>query len=207
MLFIIMEQEKIEKILEINHPSFEWVKNYFNTKNLNNRINISTNEFIFHNVNYPKGLNNLIKIEDSIFNSLNDNKLIEKLKECVEFLKTQFDIKFMWLMVYQPNSKLNFHQDHGKNRHVLSFIKNERFFNYEVLPFTSGEMGLEDIFNNEIKKTTDIDEFNKFFLNTHSDCKITTLEPNCVYTFGNTLHTFYNGSDTIRINLVFEIVD
>ena len=40
-----------------------------------------------------------------------------------------------------------------------------------------------------------------------TDCKITTLEPNCVYTFGNTLHTFYNGSNTKRINLVFEIVD
>lgn len=207
MLFIIMEQDKIEKILEINHPSFEWVKNYFNTTNLNNRFSVSTNEFIFHNNDYPKDLNKLIEIKDSVLNMFNDDELIEKLNECVEFLKTQFDIKFMWLMVYQPKGKLNFHRDHGKNRHVLSFIKNDRFFNYEVKPFIAGELGLENIFNNEIKKTTNIDEFNNFFLNTHSDCKITSLEPNCVYTFGNTLHTFYNGSDTIRVNLVFEIVD
>jgi len=207
MLFIIMEQEKIEKILEINQPSFELVKNYLNEINLDNKFNILSNEFIFHNVDYPRGINHLIKIENSVLKVFANDDLIQKLNECVEFLNTQFKLKFMWLMVYPPNSKLNFHKDHGKNRHVLTFTKNERFFNYEVKPHTNDEMGLEQIFNNELKKTNNIDEFNDFFINTHSDCKITTLEPNCVYTFGNTLHTFYNGSNTNRINLVFEIFD
>lgn len=207
MLFIIMEQEKIDKILEINHPSFEWVKNYLSETNLDNKFNRLSNEFIFHNVDYPKGINDLIKTKDCILNVFGNDNLIQKLDECIEFLNTEFKLKFMWLMGYPPNGKLSFHKDYGKNRHVLTFTKNERFFNYEVKPYTSDEMGLEEIFNNELKKTNNIDEFNNFFINTHTDCKITTLEPNCVYTFGDTLHTFYNGSNTKRINLVFEIVD
>ena len=204
MLFINME--KIQKILEINHPSFEWVSNFFKTNS--KETNIQSNDFIYHNKNFSSGNNVLIDIEESRINLLNDKMLINKLKECVDFLTTQFEIKFMWLMVYPPKTYLSFHKDHGKNRHVVSFCENDRFFNYEAydVRFFNHEKELE--LNKILKENIDnIDSFNEYFKNLHKSCKITKLEPNSVYTFGDTLHTFFNGSDTIRVNLVFEIVE
>ena len=164
--------------------------------------------FIFHNKNFPNGNNILINIDDSRINLLNNKILIDKLKECMDFLNTQFELKFMWLMIYPPKTFLSFHKDYGKNRHVVSFCENERFFNYEVFNEKFLEGNTETELNNRLKTSIDsIDSFNEYFLNQHEDCKITILEPNSVYTFGNTLHTFFNGSDTIRVNLVFEIVE
>lgn len=198
--------EKIEKILEINHPSFEWVSNFFKSNPTN--INIQSNDFIYHNKNFPSGINVLIDISESRINLLNNDILIDKLKECVDFISTQYELKYMWLMIYPPKTFLNFHKDHGKNRHVISFIENERFFNYEAydLEFFNHERELE--LNKILKENIDnIDTFNEYFKNLHENCKITTLESNSVYTFGNTLHTFFNGSDKMRVNLVFEIVE
>lgn len=201
--------EKIKKELEINHPSFNYLKNYFKNNTIDLELfKVTTNEFIYHNKNYPCGSNLLIDINKSKINVLKDNSLIEKLQECVEYLSTVYELKFMWLMIYPPKTFLNFHKDHGKNRHVISFCDNERFFNYEVYDEKFLENDKEIELNQKLKSSIDnIDDFNNYYKNQHEDCKITILESNCVYTFGNTLHTFFNASDTIRVNLVFEIVE
>jgi len=201
--------EKIEKILEINHPSFDFISNYFKENKPDiNLFDVTTNEFIYHNENYPCGRNILVEIENSKLKVLKNNSLIENLIECVNHLNTLYNLKFMWLMIYPPKAFLNFHKDHGKNRHVISFCNNDRFFNYEVCDNKFLEDDKEIELNDKLKSSiNDIDSFNDYYLNQHEKCKITILEPNCVYTFGNTLHTFFNGSDTIRVNLVFEIAD
>jgi hypothetical protein len=201
--------EKIEKILEINHPSFEWVNNFFKTTPIDvPRFKTVSNDFIYHNKNFPCGINYLIDINESRINVLNNKMLIEKLKECVDFLSNQFELKFMWLMVYPPKTFLNFHKDNGKNRHVISFCENERFFNYEVSDDEFIGANKDSTFNDMLKSSlNDINSFNEYFKNQHNSCEIKILETNSVYTFGNTLHTFFNDSDTIRVNLVFEIVE
>lgn len=195
--------------MEIKHPSFEYIRNHFAGHKPNlDFFKGTTNEFIFHNPNYPKGKNLLIQIEKSKINYFGDKLLVNKLKECVEYLNTIYELKFMWLMVYPPKSFLYFHMDHGDNRHVISFCENARFFNYE----TSDSKFLENNRNNELNEKfrmsiDNIDEFNNYYKNLHESCLITTLKPNCIYTFGNTLHTFFNGSDTVRVNLVYEIIE
>jgi hypothetical protein len=50
-----------------------------------------------------------------------------------------------------------------------------------------------------------LDEFNEFFLN---DCELNSihnLKSGSVYTIGNSLHTFINGSNKNRVALVFEV--
>lgn len=111
-------------------------------------------------------------------------------------------------MIYPPKKFLNFHKDYGLNRHVISFTQNDRFFNYEVdddlLMSHNFEIKLNEKFQFHIDT---IDDFNDYFVNIDKSCKINVLNSNSVYTFGNTLHTFYNGSDKIRVNFVFEIVE
>lgn len=204
--------EKIEKILEINHPSFEWIKNYFNNFNYSDfdysLFPTITNNLIRHNDNFPLNGNILTKIRNTCINNFNNNEFINKLEECVDYLCSIYDIKYMWLMIYKPKSYLDFHWDRHGNRHIISFHKDERFFNYE-LNADSDQMMTEDVFfNTELKKNLDnIDKFNEFFLKQSNLCNIINFEPNCIYTFGKTLHTFYNDSNKIRINLVFEIVE
>lgn len=201
--------EKIEKILEINHPSFEWVKDFFKNEKIDiNHFPVTTNEFIFHNTDFPKGQNHLIELNESRLRIFNNDTLIDKVNECVNFLNEKFNLKFMWLMIYPPKTFLNFHKDHGKNRHVISFCDNDRFFNYEVYNDEFLENDKEKHLNEKLISNIDqIDTFNEYYKNLHDCCKITILDSNSVYTFGDTLHTFFNGSDTIRINLVFEIVE
>ncbi len=201
--------DKIKKELEITHPSFEYIREHFkkNKPNLD-YFNVTSNEFIYHNFDYPRGQNYLIKIDDSKIKYFGDKLLVQKLKECIEHLNTIFQLKFVWLMVYPPKSFLNFHRDYGKNRHVVSFCENDRFFNYETSDNKFLENNREKELNDKFRESIDnIDDFNEYYKNLHESCFITTLESNCIYTFGNTLHTFFNGSDTVRVNLVFEIVE
>ena len=50
-----------------------------------------------------------------------------------------------------------------------------------------------------------IDVFNEFFLNFSPEHnKIRILKTNEVYTFGKSMHNFFNDSDKLRVNFVFE---
>ncbi len=157
---------KIEKILEIKHPSFDWVNDFFKKKEFDiNYFPNTTNDFIFHNKNYPCGQNYLVDIGESKIKSFQNKLLIEKLKECVDHLNTIYQLKFCWVMVYPPKTLLNFHWDHGKNRHVVSFCGNNRFFNYEAHDDEFFGNNIEVELNNKLKSSVDdIDSFNEYFL-------------------------------------------
>ena len=167
-------------------------------------INLTKVNFIFRLI---KDSNYLVKLKDSSLNKFNDVELINKVQECVDHTLTLFDVKIMWLMIYPPKSYLSFHNDHGKMRHAISFYKNEQFFNYAI-PHVSAKVNTIDVLNKKFfDSLNDINHFNEFFLNYDETCEIVSLDTNMVYCFGDTIHTFYNASDKLRINLIFEIYE
>ena len=132
-----------------------------------------------------------------------DNKLTEELTKVVDYIKTIYNIKYLWIMVYSPESKLSFHWDHGKDRHVISLNRDERFFNYE----NGDGQSKYNLYNEKLNEhKNDIDSFNEFFLKDSDHSTIHILDTKSVYVFGNSLHTFYNGSNKLRSALVFEII-
>lgn len=112
-------------------------------------------------------------------------------------------------MVYSPTSYLNFHWDHGKNRHIISLNRNDRFFNYENNHLIRHNAQSKCNLYNEklIELKDDIDSFNEFFIKDSDLSSIHILDTKSVYVFGNSLHTFVNGSNKLRLALVFEIMD
>lgn len=200
--------ERIEKLLEINHPSFIELKKFFESLDFKSSglpRNIS-NDFIYYDGISPKNQEVVKDIEDTPIMYLNNQSIINHIKDSIEYIKTIYNIKMIWLMTYPPNTFLNFHKDYGKNRHVISFNHNERFFSYEGSSETMLDLDTETIMNKKIKLLRDdIDEFNDYFLKYDESCIISNLDTNSVYTFGNTLHTFVNDSDQLRVNLVFEV--
>jgi hypothetical protein len=200
--------EKIKKILEINHPSFNVLKDFFESfdfysYDLPKCLN---NQFIFYDGISPKQNEIVVDIENTIMGSLKNQFVIDNVIESIEYIKSIYNVKMMWLMTYPPKTRLNFHRDYGKNRQVVSFNNHERFFSYEAY---SEDIMLGDhemIINEKLKELKDdIDSFNQFFLQYDESCHISNLDSNSVYVFGNTMHSFINDSDKLRVNLVFEV--
>lgn len=199
--------EKIEKILEINQPSFVNLKNFFESFDFNsyNLPKIINNDFIFYDGVSPKGSEVVVDIKNTIIGSLNNQFVIDNVAESVNYIKSIYNVKMMWLMTYPPKTWLNFHRDHGKNRHVVTFNNNDRFFSYEGYSNNMMIGDTEMIINEKLKSLKEnINEFNDYFLNYDESCQISNLESNCVYIFGNTIHNFINDSNQLRVNLVFE---
>lgn len=200
--------EKIKKILEINHPSFNVLKDFFESfdfysHELPKEI---TNDFVYYDGVSPKDKEIVIDIDRTIIGYLNNQFVIDNVVESINYIKSIYNVKMMWLMAYPPKTRLNFHRDYGKNRQVISFNNNERFFSYEAYSEYVMLRDNELIINEKIKELEDdIDSFNQYFLQYDESCQISNLESNCVYVFGNTLHSFINDSDKLRVNLVFEI--
>jgi hypothetical protein len=87
--------------------------------------------------------------------------------------------------------------------------RNERFFNYENnnLIRNNGQTKC-DFYNEKLLEQKDnIDSFNEFFINDSELSSIHVLDTKSVYVFGNSLHTFVNASDKLRLALVFELMD
>lgn len=206
---------EIKKIMEIEHESLDYMSDFFDAFDFyNSNKNICQegkirNDLIYYNPLASLRNNYYCPIEKSIIVDFKDNKLTEELKTFVDYLKTIYNIKYLWLMVYSPTSYLNFHWDHGKNRHIISLNRNERFFNYENnTKIHYNLQNLCDLYNEKFEQQKDnIDSFNDFFLNDSDLSTIHILDTKSVYVFGNSLHTFVNGSNKIRLALVFEIMD
>jgi hypothetical protein len=200
--------EKIKKILEISHPSFNILKDFFESFDYGSVDLPKTisNDFVYYDGVSPKNQEIVVDIERTLIGSLNNQIINDLLKESIEHLKSIYNIKMMWLMVYPPKTFLNFHRDHGKNRHLVSFNYNERFFSYEGYSNVMMFADTENIITQRlIEQKDNIDEFNKYFLQYDESCRISNLDTNCVYIFGNTIHNFLNDSDKLRVNLVFEV--
>ena len=199
--------EKIEKILEINQPSFLNLKNFFESFDFNSHglPKIINNDFIFYDGVSPKGSEVVVDIKNTIIGSINNQFVIDNVIESVNYIKSIYNVKMMWLMTYPPKTRLNFHRDHGKNRHVVSFNNNDRFFSYEGYSDNMMIGDTEMIIIEKLKSLKEnINEFNDYFLNYDESCRISNLDSNCVYIFGNTIHNFINDSNQLRVNLVFE---
>ena len=108
-------------------------------------------------------------------------------------------------MLYQPKTNLAFHIDSIMNRHLISIFDNERFFSYECAEWNYDNV---DMYTNEMNNhIDDIDTFNTFFTSFSSKNKLKILKSNEVYVFNNSIHNFFNGSDKLRVNFVFETND
>jgi len=200
--------EKIEKILEITHPSFNILKDFFESFDYGSVDLPKTisNDFVYYDGISPKQSEVVVNIEKTVIGSLNNKLLIENITKSVNHIKDIYNVKMMWLMTYPPKTWLNFHRDYGKNRHVVSFNNNKRFFSYEGYSDYMMNEDTETIINEKLKSLKDnIDQFNDYFLNYDESCRISNLDPNCVYVFGNTIHNFINDSNQLRVNLVFEV--
>ena len=201
--------------MEIEHESLDYISDYFDNFDFYNSnkdvcaVGKIRNDLIYYNPLASIRTYYYQPINTSIITQFGDKKLVSELELFVNHLKTIYDLKYLWLMVYSPHSKLNFHFDHGKNRHVISLNRNERFFNYENnVKIRHGAQDLCDLYNKKLEEQKDdIDSFNEFFLNNSDMSTIHILDTKSVYVFGNSLHTFVNGSNKIRSALVFEIMD
>ena len=206
---------EIKKIMEIEHESLDYISNFFDDFDFHNfnknvcEIGKTRNDLIYYNPLVSIRTYYYRPINTSIITQFGDEKLVSELETFVNYLKTIYNLKYLWLMVYPIKSKLNFHWDHGKNRHVISLNRNDRFFNYENnMKNRNGAQNLCELYNKKLEEQKDdIDSFNEFFLNESEFSTIHILDTKSVYVFGNSLHTFVNGSNKIRLALVFEIMD
>ena len=201
--------------MEIEHESLDYISNFFDDFDFHNfnknvcEIGKTRNDLIYYNPLVSIRTYYYQPINTSIITQFGDEKLVIELETFVNHLKTIYNLKYLWLMVYPIKSKLNFHWDHGKNRHVISLNRNDRFFNYENnMKNRNGAQNLCELYNKKLEEQKDdIDSFNEFFLNESEFSTIHILDTKSVYVFGNSLHTFVNGSNKIRLALVFEIMD
>ena len=207
--------EEMRKIMEIEHESLDYISNFFDNFDYDNpnldicKIGEIRNDLIYYNENASLRNNYYCPIKKSIIVHFKDEKLTEELIKFVDYLKTIYNIKYLWIMVYSPQSKLSFHWDHGKNRHIISLNHNERFFNYEnndqIKKIGPSKCNL---YNKKLlEQKENIDSFNEFFTNDSELSNIHVLDTKSVYVFGDSLHTFVNASDKLRSALVFEIMD
>lgn len=200
--------EKIKKISDINFDSSLFIKKFLDDYEYDESDNIGKKcELVLLNEKYKNPEDYLNDIEKTAFSFFKGGVILDKLKNVIHELSMTFDIKKLWIMSYPPNERLDFHIDPKQNRHIVTFNQNERFFSYEF--FDSFNLNEKiGIYNNKlIEYGENIDLFNEYFLKNEPTSNIMSLEPLSIYTFGDTVHTFYNGSKKLRINLVFEIVE
>jgi hypothetical protein len=197
--------EIIKKELTITHPSFDKIGEFFDLYKFDEKkFPRPTNEMLYYNQSYDPGHNHFVTVESSVLFNCENKELNENVKEAVEHIKSLYDIKILWIMTYPPKSYIFFHIDYGQNRHLISFNENPRFFSYEC---DKNKVSDIELLNNNFKRfNKDFDSFNRYFLDLNSSCKIESLDKNCVYTFGDSVHNFINDSDKLRVNFVFEIM-
>jgi hypothetical protein len=197
----------IKKILEIKNEDTKFLSNFFNS------VNFEDIEFPYYvkkeNIGnscvYMREIIEGEKLKEIKYTTIGylfkNNKVNENISKVILQIKKKFNPKIIWLMYYPPKSSIAFHEDKNKNRHILTLNNNERFFSYEC----DLSVLIEKINNNLIESNNNIDEFNNFFKNYDKSCHISNLDSCSVYTFENSIHSFVNDSNKIRVNLVFEV--
>jgi hypothetical protein len=186
--------------------SYEWDSNVFSVAN---------NDTVYVNNNRKSdGINTLRDLSETEINKFGNSELLNCLSETIEIIKNNFNPSIIWLMTYPPHTRLNFHVDDSKERHILTFNENNRFFNYEyvrkiikinsLIYVNESYHDKEQEFNDLLKtENLNLDSFNDYFSKL-DNTQIINLEKNSVYSFGDSLHNFINGSNKLRMILVFE---
>jgi len=198
----------IDKIADISHPSLDILKIYFENLELDlNNLPPAQNITLYKKDGLDKYQNNIVEnLYKNFITNYTPNYIIDEIYNFIEYLKSIYNVDIIWFMLYPPKSHLSFHIDPESNRHLINIYHNERFFNYES---TELKYDNADLYTQKMKENIDgIDSFNDFFLNylpEHNTIKI--IEPNAIYTFGLSIHSFFNGSNKLRVNFVFETED
>ena len=200
-----MEKE-IKKVADITHPSLDILKEYF--QNLNHDFSSTalpevSNFALYKNENSVNHKNELTTdLYKTIYAHIIPKNIIDTIYDFTEYLKSIYNIDVIWFMLYTPKTHLSFHIDTYSNRHLISVFENDRFFSYE----SSNSVHFDTYTEKMKENVNNIDVFNDFFLNYSPEHnKIRTLKTNEVYTFGYSMHNFFNDSDKLRVCFVFEI--
>ena len=200
-----MEKE-IKKVADIAHPSLDILKEYFENLNYDwttTAIQPVSNFPLYKKENTENHQKEaIINLNRTLFSHIFPQKIVDNINNFVDYLKSIYNIDIIWFMLYQPKTHLSFHIDNYSNRHLISVFDNERFFSYE----STGWVDF-DLYTNKMKENINtIDEFNQFYLERSPEHnRIRTLNANEVYTFGHSMHNFFNDSDKLRVCFVFEI--
>jgi hypothetical protein len=178
-------------------------------------FNVANNDTIYINENRkPDGINILRSLDETEMYKFGNSELLDNLVRTIEVIKRDFNPSIIWLMTYPPNTRLNFHVDDSQDRHLVTFNQNDRFFNYEYIRKqirlshfvyeNESYSDKEQELNNVLKDNNfNVDMFNQDFIKI-GNTQIINLDKNSIYSFGNSLHNFINGSNKLRMVLVFE---
>jgi len=201
MLNIYLNMEGLTKITDINDVYLTKVTDYYNSEDFQSK------SFLNHSVNYTiynrdpnfKKVYSLDSIHEISYRVKDD------LTNFIDSLKKLFNINILFYLEYAQKGEINFHIDRGLNRYILPLNDDVKFYNYEcLLEQKLHEKG--EIYNKMRKDFPEnFDEFNEFFLNDSELNSIHNLKSGSVYSIGNSLHTFINASNKVRVNLVFEV--
>ena len=120
----------------------------------------------------------------------------------IEGIKEKHDVKELWLQIYGPYTGINtFHKDNDIDRNVLILYTNPRSFNYEII--TSKENEVRDYWIDKWNNKINVDKFNNEFINAGNKIHIGNV--GSVYSFGSTIHFFWNDSNSYRVSILFDI--
>ena len=130
------------------------------------------------------------------------NKINSLINDTINELENNFGtIKNAWLQVYYPNVWLGeFHKDGDLDRNIFIINSDNKMYNYEI---TNPNNHLTKVWNERWKNKTSVDDFNNEFL-TYDTNKIHSGVIGSIYSFGKTIHSFYNNSDTARVSILFD---
>ena len=206
---------EVKKVKSLDNQCVSYITNFLDSYEWDSNIfPVANNEAIYINENRKPDNNTLRNLEETEIYKFGNSKLLNNLTESIEVIKRDFNPSIIWLMTYPPNTRLNFHVDDSQDRHIVTFNEDKRFFNYEYIRKqiklshfvyeNESYLDKEKEFNSTLKETNfNLDTFNENFLKIENT-QIINLEKNSVYSFGNSLHNFINGSNKLRIILVFE---
>jgi len=197
--------EGLKKIMDIKDVYLTKLINYYNSEDFKIKDFKNNSNFIiykngridnskYHDATNPK---NLVEISHTIKDDF--LKFVSNLNEI-------FDIDILFYLIYVPKGEIKFHVDNGSNRHILPLNDDNKFYNYECLDEELYSHKKGEIYNKLRKDNLhDIESFNDFFIKDSNLNSIHNLKSGSVYTIGNSLHTFINGSNKNRVALVFEV--
>jgi len=201
MLNIYLNMEGLTKITDINDVYLTKVTDYYNSEDFQSKsfLNHSVNYIIYNRDPNFKKVYSLDSIREISYQVKDD------LNNFIGNLKKLFNINILFYLEYTQKGEVNFHIDRGLNRYILPLNDDDKFYNYECLDEQKlNEKG--EIYNKMRKDSPEnFDEFNEFFLNDSELNSIHNLKSGSVYSIGNSLHTFINNSNKVRVNLVFEV--
>ena len=206
---------EVKKVKSLDNQCVSYITNFLDSYEWDSNIfTVANNEAIYINENRKPDINTLRNLEETEIYKFGNSELLNNLTESIEVIKGDFNPSIIWLMTYPPHTRLNFHVDDSKERHILTFNENNRFFNYEyvrkiikinsLIYVNESYHDKEREFNDLLKtENFNLDSFNDYFSKL-DNTQIINLEKNSVYSFGDSLHNFINGSNKLRMILVFE---